>query len=250
MNVFIVNMECDHDKRAHIEAECKRQNLTAQFIDAVNGALLTDQQLAEQVYRHELNHLTRGEIGCALSHQKIYREIIEKRLSHALILEDDALFAGNINDFMSDFSHHIAKNKKAVYLLHKTQTIFNNKKLIINDKYTFFEAYNAKCTHGYIITNKAAKTLLKINTPLIREADHWLSFYQLSWLKVYALNTDLIISRDTDKSLSTIEKERRAMTQEQIRSKEEIINKKYAYKVLKNYHKYIRRPFLKKQKVI
>ncbi|HCB1684127.1 beta-1,4-galactosyltransferase [Shimwellia pseudoproteus] len=182
-----------------------------------------------------------------LSHQKIYREIINQKLSCALILEDDALFLCDINNFISEFSKHDIKDKNKVYLLHKTQTIFNNVKIEINNQYVFFEAYNPKCTHGYIITNKAARTLLRINTPLIREADHWLSFYQLSYLKVYALNADLIVSRDTDKSLSTIEKERRAMTPAQLQHKMRVINERLTYKVIKYYHKYIRRIFLEKK---
>lgn len=246
MKAFIVNLECDSEKRAHIESECRKQEIDFELIKAVDGRLLTDAELAVKVFRHDLNYLTKGEIGCALSHQDIYEKIISQNLDYALILEDDALLSDELKSFMPDFMRKIDKSSNKVYLLQKANTVFLNRELKINAKFSFYEAYNAKCTHGYIITNQAARTLRKINTPLIREADHWLSFYQLSYIKVCALNHDLVISKDVGKVQSSIELERNARTKEQLKNKDSVIRGNYKYRAIKMYHKYIRRAILKK----
>lgn len=246
MKVFVVNLEKDTEKKKLIEKQCKRQGFDFEIIKAVNGNELSKETLSAEVYEYGKEHLTKGEIGCALSHKIIYKKIADENLDFALILEDDAIINEKTNNLFKKLEKIIDRNKNQVLLMQKSSQFFLNRKIKIDAEYEFYEAWNPKCTHGYMITNKAAKTILKINTPIIREADHWLSFYQLSLLKVYCLNKNLITSRDEDKEASNIEKERRMMTKEQIDYKNSLLDNKINYRLIKIYHKYIRRIFLKK----
>nr|WED67613.1 hypothetical protein PJ912_13780 [Pectobacterium colocasium] len=79
-------------------------------------------------------------------------------------------------------------------------------------------------------------------------ADAWLWFYQVSLLKVYALNKELVKAYDVDKSLSSIETERLLLLSKKEKYQIGVIKNQPFYYVIKYYHKYIRRVFLKKEK--
>ena len=74
--------------------QLRKYNLDYEFIEAVDGRLLSENELENICdYNNFKKHPswgTRGKgiIGCALSHQKVYKKIVEKKLSKALILED------------------------------------------------------------------------------------------------------------------------------------------------------------------
>ncbi|MGC8170086.1 glycosyltransferase family 25 protein, partial [Salmonella enterica] len=61
---------------------------------AVDGRLLSEEELSVRYDRaraiEESHDLTRGEIGCALSHHGVYCEMVRQGITHALVLEDDA----------------------------------------------------------------------------------------------------------------------------------------------------------------
>lgn len=223
---------------------CKKANIEFEIIDAVDGTVLSAQEISELVYKSELNYLTKSEIGCALSHQKIYKKILEDNLNAAIIMEDDAVICGNVNKLIGNLSDIAKEKKRMVILLQRTNKVYKNRKIVINEECSAYESHNATLAHGYFLTQSAAKTLLKINTPIIKPADAWLSFYLLSFIKVYSLNKDLIKTRDDNILHSLIEKERLAKTIQQEKTLNNIIREKRLYFIIKMYHKILRRPFL------
>ena len=46
--------------------------------------------------------LTRGELGCALSHHQVYAHIVRQQHPYALILEDDAEFIRNPQPLLNE----------------------------------------------------------------------------------------------------------------------------------------------------
>ena len=42
--------------------------------------------------------INKGEIGCAMSHYKIWQDIIKNNYNHALVVEDDGEFSENFID--------------------------------------------------------------------------------------------------------------------------------------------------------
>ena len=70
--------------------------------DATDGSLLTadEIQAVYQPRRHFPRYpfeLTRGEIGCFLSHRRIWQMMVEKNIPKLLVLEDDVEFLPNFN---------------------------------------------------------------------------------------------------------------------------------------------------------
>ena len=136
-----------------------------------------------------------SQIGCALSHIKIYKDFIKSKKSYALILEDDAIFLKN---FTIDLQSFIIKNfkfKKQILLLSELKEFY--KKPVDNIKdYEIVEVTNAFFTHAYVINKEAAKSIIKFNFPIKTVADNFVYFKIYCRIKLTGLNPFLI---DQDK---------------------------------------------------
>lgn len=104
--VYVLNMEKRPERLEHFHAECERVGFkpnNLQVFNAVDGTNIphTDDRL---------NYIKRllkpGEIGCALSHFEMWRDIVKNDYKYALILEDDVVFndnfVENLNSLMGD----------------------------------------------------------------------------------------------------------------------------------------------------
>jgi glycosyl transferase family 25 len=93
-HIFIINLEKDTKRKAHMEELCQTYSLSCQFIKAIVGKDLSEdyiqtiycKETAIKMMGRELGH---GEIGCSLSHISIYKKIIDEALPYAVVLEDD-----------------------------------------------------------------------------------------------------------------------------------------------------------------
>ncbi|WP_438334579.1 glycosyltransferase family 25 protein [Edwardsiella tarda] len=245
MKTFVVNLEKDIQKRKDITNECNKSNIEFDIIEAISGAMLKQDELDLLIDKKAQFYLTKGEIGCSLSHLSIYKRIISENIPYALILEDDAILNDGVNDVISAIESIIDPEKNHAYLLYKTGYVYQNIEIKLSDKYRLYESNAPTYTHGYVITNKTARLITSINTPVRFEADAWRNFYFEKNIRTYSLNLDLITSRDQSKESSTIEEERLSRSEVQLKLRENLDKKNT---IIKFYHKIFRRPFLKKIK--
>jgi glycosyl transferase family 25 len=91
--VFVINLEQSADRRAAMTALLEPLHMDYIFFKAVNGhALDIDTLPAYAKTRRRLffgHDLTKGEIGCLLSHRAIYQHMVDNNTDRAIILEDD-----------------------------------------------------------------------------------------------------------------------------------------------------------------
>ena len=92
--------------------------------------------------------LTKGEIGCALSHLKVLRHIIDNNIEAATIFEDDVMFHPKWNILSKLYYHHTPKNYDMLYIGNQIKT--QSKRI---------NAEPAFCTHAYIVTLMGARKL-------------------------------------------------------------------------------------------
>ena len=95
--IYIVNLKKDKIRRENILNEIKKQNLiNYEIIDAIDGNTLSKIELDISTFKNKKQNnpwnseMSPSQIGCALSHIKIYRKFIKTKYEYALILEDDA----------------------------------------------------------------------------------------------------------------------------------------------------------------
>lgn len=90
---FVISLARDEERRSHMQAQLSALSLSAEFVPAVDGRNLVstelaayDRQRALRVYGVEMMPT---EIGCFLSHYRLYERILREDIEVALIMEDD-----------------------------------------------------------------------------------------------------------------------------------------------------------------
>ena len=170
MKTVVINLP---DRKDRIESfNVNNPNLEYELFTAVEGYKISYDKLLSQGF--DTNHdwidpllntpLTKGEVGCFLSHWHIWNKCIEKNES-ILVLEDDVVF---VDDFMDKFFegyNFIPDDWDMIYLG------CNHKK-----KYTRINDYIVKCNFAYttsamIIRNKAYEKMLEATKHMHRQID-------------------------------------------------------------------------------
>lgn len=184
--IFIVNLKKDSERKKHMQQLCKQHSLDYQFIDAICGKDLDDNEL-KKIYdkKRTLSELGRelsaGEIGCTLSHKEIYRTMIRKNIEQAVIFEDDITFNHRIHDAIStiaDFPddwecvllHYHRNNPFAKFYCispYNRITVGKNLKIV-----RFTDLMHS--TGAYIINLAGARKLLSaLEQGVYKPADHY-----------------------------------------------------------------------------
>lgn len=200
--IYIVNLKKDEKRRENIIREVKKQNLANyEIVDAVDGNELNQNELNNATFKNKrhLNpwnsKMSPSQIGCALSHIKIYEKFIKTEFEVALILEDDAIF---VRDFTNNLKQLILKNfkfRKQIVLLSELKE-FHSKALDSADNYEIVNVSNAFFTHAYMINKEAARSIISFNYPVKTIADNFVFFKIYCNIKIIGLNPYLL---DQDK---------------------------------------------------
>jgi glycosyl transferase family 25 len=202
-------MKDNAERRTHIIEECAKHSLNVEIIDAVIGKELSEAELREAVFDYGNSGFTKGEIGCALSHLKIYRKIVEEGIDIALVLEDDATLSDNINAALIDIeAFNNDARKPALFLLTKVEKYISSlpKRLERINLYRFHKGWLAT---GYAINRKGAEILLKCLYPIKVVADHWLYIKFYTALTIYCVVPHIVCG--AEKLSSALETERLKM---------------------------------------
>ncbi len=175
MNIFVINLKNDQERRATIQKQADSLGLKVEFIEAINGKLLTEEQINELSQDFYLNGMTHGVLGCSLSHLKVYEKIVSEKIAMALILEDDAKLSENIKIIYDRVGEYNEKHRdnSLVYLLSQVNEYIDTFKKHLYKNYFLVNVIDADYTYGYIINNVAAKNLLQYLYPVRLEADAW-----------------------------------------------------------------------------
>ena len=98
--IFMVNLERRPDRYERMKYNFDQLGIDHKWVPAMDGRKITEEFLAEAGIKmlpefSEPYHgraLTYGEIGCFLSHYRLWQQIVEEELDLVLIFEDDIKF--------------------------------------------------------------------------------------------------------------------------------------------------------------
>ncbi|TDH06000.1 hypothetical protein EPR50_G00128320 [Perca flavescens] len=98
--IFLINLKRRSDRRDRMLSSLAVLGINTTLTEAVDGKALNSSQLQAMGidmlpgYRDPYSErvLTRGEIGCFLSHHKIWKQVVQQELQQVLVLEDDVRF--------------------------------------------------------------------------------------------------------------------------------------------------------------
>lgn len=94
--IFVINLKTSADRRTACAQQLARLGLTPTFVDAVDGRKLSDEEISALVdeagrLRRAPKPLSKGEVGCYLSHLAVLEKIVAEDIPQALVMEDDLL---------------------------------------------------------------------------------------------------------------------------------------------------------------
>ncbi|WP_255346514.1 glycosyltransferase family 25 protein [Serratia sp. M24T3] len=195
-------------RRKEILAQCYELKLDVEIYDAVEGVNLTDDFLEKEVADYPASKMTLGVIGCALSHRLVYERLIEEGLACALILEDDARIDSELINLLKQIELNVDANKNNVYLLTAPESYYKDKKIELGSGVIFHKISDASSTMGYVVTQRAARSLINANTPIRWEADLWVYFNRLYGINTFCRVPHIVKDGDSENLTSTLQQDR------------------------------------------
>lgn len=191
---LVINLPGDKTRLSLISARLSRAGVNnLSIIEAIDGNDINKKDL-ELLYDEKaaLNrtgrHFTRGELGCALSHQKAYRHIINNGLQWSFIFEDDAMPATDLIPFIPGIDQWMSTNKPRVLLLTPLRVFNSKSRIALEADCNIVKVIKAWNGAAYVINRSAANILATINNRVHLMADDWTSYGHLSTIQLYGVD--------------------------------------------------------------
>ncbi|XP_040264218.1 procollagen galactosyltransferase 2 [Bufo bufo] len=168
--VFLINLKRRLDRRVRMLRSLYELQIQVKIFDAVDGKALNTSQLKtlnidvlpgyQDPYSERT--LTRGEIGCFLSHYYVWKEVVDRGLEKALVIEDDVRFEHQFKRKLIKLINDIetaALDWDLVYIGRKRMQVQRPEKAVPNVM-NLVEADYSYWTLGYAISQKGAQKLI------------------------------------------------------------------------------------------
>jgi hypothetical protein len=194
--VYLINLDRDTERLKKMTEQLTKLNIEFTRFPAVLGSeVKTSSHLTELC----LKYCTDGIKGCALSHKTIWEDMITNNYEHVLVLEDDAIFADDFEHMFKTGWDQVPKDfdvwylgcnfkctdTKAIPLLYNR--VLGHTPIPVDTHIQ--RVYGSVGTHGYVISNKCARTFkhLPIYTHIDAQMTIWLDKYSLNAYSVKPL---------------------------------------------------------------
>ncbi|MDR0901277.1 MAG: glycosyltransferase family 25 protein [Opitutaceae bacterium] len=183
MRVFVINLPHRKDKKEDMLRQGEKHGVPLEMVEAVNGSAFSESQLRELAHDYPACCLTPGVIGCALSHLKIYKKMVDEGAGIALVLEDDAILQEDLPLVLGELEALDKNDEARVYLLSSHYYKARPARAIAGG-YSIHKFADGSQGHGYVLNLKAAESLYKNLRPVKWEADKWYYFGELGLASV------------------------------------------------------------------
>lgn len=111
-HVFCVNLERRPDRLEEAKNEFKAHNIKVEFVNGVDGKLLEIPHLISQ----DQQVVSRGDIGCTMSHLKVAQLAKERGYKNYFVFEDDAVLSLAFSVLLENFMPNVPDDWDMIYL--------------------------------------------------------------------------------------------------------------------------------------
>jgi glycosyl transferase family 25 len=180
MKAFVINLKRNPERRAFMAEQLTRLGIEYEFFEAVVGAERCGDPRwndPERSRREISRELRPGEVGCALSHAAVYREIAERGLPWALVLEDDAILHEDVPSVLRALEGGGLRQGDIVFLERCDYVLPGSSRRLLG-RYRIARPVLVKVgsvaqAAGYVVTLEAARRMRDRNVPAHLPADTW-----------------------------------------------------------------------------
>ncbi|MFQ1015442.1 glycosyltransferase family 25 protein [Avibacterium paragallinarum] len=213
--MFVISLK-HSSRREFISTRLSDLGLQFEFFDAVYGKNLAQEELDKIDFEFSLKYgfkkpMTLGEIGCAMSHIKLYEYIAKNKIESAIILEDDAIVSLYFENIVTEALKKVPKSMEILFLDHGKAKIFPFTRRLPERyrlaRYLTPSKSSKKVvfkTTGYLITLDGVKKLLNQAYPIRMPADLLTGLLQLTRIKAYGVEPPCVFG-GSDSEIDKIE---------------------------------------------
>lgn len=230
---FVVSLKDEYERRSNIENQLDELSADFCFVDAVDlrtaSADIVTQQLDNSMSGSLGRKLTRGEVGCALSHFLCYEKLLSSNLDWAWVIEDDADLRRLKKNSIEKILSSIADRNVDVIILGYSKLSINDEMLFYKfepikhvvdaDDFYLGEPWkNWTCgTVSYLISKSGAKKMLDYfsNGQVVTVADDWLFFNAQVGINMLHIRP-LMVFEDFERFNSALEQDRAEVSKKRV----------------------------------
>ncbi|KAF0037660.1 hypothetical protein F2P81_010534 [Scophthalmus maximus] len=169
--VFMINLVRRADRRERMLRTLYEQELSCKVVAAVDGKALNKSDVESMGIKmlpgykdpYHGRPLTKGELGCFLSHYNIWKEIADRGLQTSLVIEDDLRFEVFFKHRLQTLLQEVTTHKldwDLIYIGRKRMQVDHPEKSVPNI-HNLVEADYSYWTLGYLLSLQGAQKLLR-----------------------------------------------------------------------------------------
>ncbi|KAG5853691.1 hypothetical protein ANANG_G00028690 [Anguilla anguilla] len=169
--VFMINLLRRVDRRERMLRSLYEQEIACKVITAVDGSALNMsliqamgiEMLPGYSDPYHGRPITKGEMGCFLSHYNIWKEIVERGLKTSLVIEDDLRFEVFFKRRLQNLMHEVESQGldwDLIYVGRKRMQVDHPERSVPNI-HSLVEADYSYWTLGYMMSLQGARKLLE-----------------------------------------------------------------------------------------
>jgi len=202
--IWVVNLARSPERRRFMQEQFASLDLSYRIINATDGKQLSREELQKYSKTHALKvkrrELSTGEIGCALTHAKIYRQMLDENLEEVLILEDDIVLT-------RDLLHVLLQRRKfppeweAVNFANTWAKAIPLGEPVCKDYRVCRFRGIANRTSAYLLNRQGAKKLIEHVYPIRLPADDFVGFTHITGLHLYGITPSVVALADFESDI-------------------------------------------------
>lgn len=204
MRAYVINLARSPERRAHIRAELDRVGIDYEFIEAVDGRDIDvrDPQIIDPEVL-DTTWFRAGVAGCAFSHLRIYKKILEDGQESALVLEDDVTLPADLIDLADSLTDHLTGAEVALLNYDCIDAIKMSRESSARlpsgrDLLLLIDVHQPRSSAAYIVTQSACKRMIDYAVPFKARPDNWGHFYSAGALDRVRCVVAMPVVKDPD----------------------------------------------------
>uniref|UniRef100_A0A8C5RTI2 Cerebral endothelial cell adhesion molecule n=1 Tax=Laticauda laticaudata TaxID=8630 RepID=A0A8C5RTI2_LATLA len=167
--VFLINLARRADRRRRMLESLSELEIAPLVVDAVDGRSLNSSSIKKlginllQGYYDPFSGrtLTKGEVGCFLSHHRVWKEIVERGLEKSLVLEDDIRFEAYFKRRLLKLMDELERTQLDWELIYLSRKQVNEKEEAVAEIPNLVVPEYSYWTLAYVLSRRGAQKLIE-----------------------------------------------------------------------------------------
>ena len=177
--LYVINLPSCLERRRRMEERVRpfQADFDIRFFPAVDGRALTiaerDRNYDETKALESVDRpLTAGEVGCAMSHRAVYRDLLAANQPCAVVIEDDAVFEADFPEVFRAAQPWLLDTRPRLVLFSRAAKYSAWGRRLTPCR-RIHPAWSAAGAFGYALNAAAARAMETYQTPIHTVADCW-----------------------------------------------------------------------------